>query len=118
MPLDVDFKTHENDSFKLRLDVYDRKDESVNLPYLYNFVGYSNSQTPAQMVKLFDYDFCKIFYDHQQNKLFIHSSLIFENLKNSFPIYPTIDPEFTIYSRYLERCLKYSLKGFYDWKAE
>ena len=72
---------YKSKSYKLNFDVNGTIDDSVNLPCIFNFVRYSNFQTTAQMVKLFDYDFCKIFYDYKQNKLFIYGSLIFKKIK-------------------------------------
>ena len=106
-------ETYKNESYKLNFDV----NVDNLLPCIFNFVKYSIDQTPTQMVKLFDYDFCKIFYDYNKNKLFIHSSLIFTNLKNNCLKYShSTSPD--ILSRRRTRRLKYSLKGFYDSESE
>ena len=106
-------ETYKNESYKLNFDV----NVDNLLPCIFNFVRYSIDQTPTQMVKLFDYDFCKIFYDYNKNKLFIHSSLIFTNLKNNCLKYShSTSPD--ILSRRRTRRLKYSLKGFYDSESE
>ena len=87
------------------------------IPCIVNFVRYSIELTPTQMVKLFDYDFCKIFYDYNKNKLYIHSSLIFKNLKNNL-LQLTINYSPFTSPRQRTRHLKYWLKGFYDSESE
>ena len=109
---------YKNKTYKINLDLNDVTNDGVKLPCLINFINFSIDQTPAQMIKSFDFDFCKIYYDYNRNKLFIHSSLIFANLKNNFPKskeipFPEhVDWDSWVPYNHFERCLKNSLKGF------
>ena len=117
-PREDGFFRYNCQSYKINLDLNDVTNDGVKLPCLINFINFSIDQTPAQMIKSFDFDFCKIYYDYNRNKLFIHSSLIFANLKNNFPKskeipFPEhVDWDSWVPYNHFERCLKNSLKGF------